>query len=144
MYLTLSWWRPISYRNQSIDLWSKSMDWFLYDNSLRHESVKCPHSLVSNPESTKMSFSLFQNLLLNSFVKPSLPGDFSFCMLFRQFYKYFSVKSSSESFDLSSEWFETLRWLKKLSVSATVFCLRFLKRVSFKIPLYILKYVFDL
>ena len=27
-------------RNQSIDLQSKSMDWFLYDNGLRHERVK--------------------------------------------------------------------------------------------------------
>ena len=24
--------RPLSYRNQSIDLLRKSMDWFLYDN----------------------------------------------------------------------------------------------------------------
>ena len=32
--LTLSWRRPLSYRNQSIDLQSKSMDWFLYDNGL--------------------------------------------------------------------------------------------------------------
>ena len=39
-HLTLSWRRPLSYRNQSIDLLSKSMDWFLYDNDLRHESVK--------------------------------------------------------------------------------------------------------
>ena len=31
---------PLSYRNQSIDLLRKSMDWFLYDNGLRHESVK--------------------------------------------------------------------------------------------------------
>ena len=38
--LTLSWQRPLSYRNQSIDLWSKSMDWVLYDNGLRHERVK--------------------------------------------------------------------------------------------------------
>ena len=38
--LTLSWWRPISYRNQSIDLLSKSVDWFLYDIGLRHERVK--------------------------------------------------------------------------------------------------------
>ena len=38
--LTLSWRRSISYRNQSIDLGSKSMDWFLYDNGLRHERVK--------------------------------------------------------------------------------------------------------
>ena len=38
--LTLSGWRPLSYRNQSIDLRSKSMDWFLYDNDLHHERVK--------------------------------------------------------------------------------------------------------
>ena len=30
----------LSYRNQSTDLLSKSMDWFLYDNGLRHERVK--------------------------------------------------------------------------------------------------------
>ena len=29
----------LSYRNQSIDLMRKSMDWFLYDNGLRHERV---------------------------------------------------------------------------------------------------------
>ena len=28
------------YRNQWIDLLSKSMDWFLYDRDLRHERVK--------------------------------------------------------------------------------------------------------
>ena len=32
--------RPQPYRNQSIDLQSKLMDWFLYDNGLRHERVK--------------------------------------------------------------------------------------------------------
>ena len=39
--LTLSWRRPLSYRNQSTDLLRKSMDWFLCDNGLRHERVKC-------------------------------------------------------------------------------------------------------
>ena len=38
--LTLSWRRPLSYRNQSIDLHRKSIDWFLYDNDLCHERVK--------------------------------------------------------------------------------------------------------
>ena len=38
--ITLSWRRLLSYRNQSIDLQSKSMDWFLYDNGLYHERVK--------------------------------------------------------------------------------------------------------
>ena len=37
--LTLSRRRPLSYRNQSTDLQSKSMDWFLYDRGLRHERV---------------------------------------------------------------------------------------------------------
>ena len=37
--LTLSRRRPLSYRNQSIDLLWKSMDWFLYDTGLRLESV---------------------------------------------------------------------------------------------------------
>ena len=38
--LTLPWRRPISYRNQSIDLRGKSMDWFLYDIGVRHERFK--------------------------------------------------------------------------------------------------------
>ena len=37
--LTLLWRRPLAYRNQSIDLRSKSMDWFLYNNGLRHDRV---------------------------------------------------------------------------------------------------------
>ena len=37
--LTLSWQRPRSYRNQSIDLQSKSRDWFLYHRDLRYERV---------------------------------------------------------------------------------------------------------
>ena len=38
--LTLSWPMYLSYRNQSTDLLSKSMDWFLYDRDLCHEKVK--------------------------------------------------------------------------------------------------------
>ena len=38
-FATLSWRRSLSYRNQSIDLHRKSMDWFLYDRELRHERV---------------------------------------------------------------------------------------------------------
>ena len=41
--LTLSWRRSLSYRNQSIYLQSKSVDWFLYDRYLRHEGVKQCH-----------------------------------------------------------------------------------------------------
>ena len=43
-FLTLSWRRSLSYRNQSIDLLCKSMDWFLYDNDLRHKIVKLASS----------------------------------------------------------------------------------------------------
>ena len=39
LLLTPSWQRLLSYRNQSIDLHSKSMDVFLYDNGLCHEKV---------------------------------------------------------------------------------------------------------
>ena len=35
----------LSYRNQSIDLRSKSMDWFLHDNGFRHERVNM-HYLI--------------------------------------------------------------------------------------------------
>ena len=37
--LSLSRQRSLSYRNQSINLLCKSMDWFLYDRDLRHERV---------------------------------------------------------------------------------------------------------
>ena len=40
--LTLSWRGPLLYRNQSIDLQGKSVDWFLYDNGLRHERFNYP------------------------------------------------------------------------------------------------------
>ena len=43
--LTLSWRRPLSYRNQPIDLLCKSMNWFLYDNGLCHERVNVMHHL---------------------------------------------------------------------------------------------------
>ena len=38
--LTLPWRRSLSYRNQSINLQIKSMNWFLYDRDHRHERVK--------------------------------------------------------------------------------------------------------
>ena len=61
MTLTLSWRRPLSYRNQSTDLLWKSLDWFLYDNGLHHERVKmstaillleCHHLCWLNPRPT--------------------------------------------------------------------------------------------
>ena len=40
IFLTLSWRRFLSYRNQFTHLQTKSIEWFLYDNNLRHERVK--------------------------------------------------------------------------------------------------------
>ena len=51
--LTLSRQRPLSYRNQSIDLPSKSMDWFLYDNGLRHKRVKNERSEICGRQPLK-------------------------------------------------------------------------------------------
>ena len=50
IYLTLSWRRPLSYRNQSIDLLCKSMDWFLYHNGLRYERVNTEMNIYSYSE----------------------------------------------------------------------------------------------
>ena len=44
--LALSWRRSLSYRNQSIDLLSKSIDWFLYDRDLLHERVNNFRKLI--------------------------------------------------------------------------------------------------
>ena len=40
LFLTLWWRRSLSYRNQSIGLFCKSMGWFLYGRDLSHERVK--------------------------------------------------------------------------------------------------------
>ena len=44
--LTLSWWRSLSYTNQSFDLFCKSMDWFLYDKDLRHERFRTDANII--------------------------------------------------------------------------------------------------
>ena len=48
--LNLLWRRPLPYRNQSIDLQSKSIDWFLYDNGLRHERMTIKRTLTVKRE----------------------------------------------------------------------------------------------
>ena len=60
-HLTLSWRRSLSYKNQSIDLQRKSMDWFLYDRDLRHERVKrnsCPTQQKKYLKGTNRSLKL--------------------------------------------------------------------------------------
>ena len=46
--LTLSWRRSLSYRNQSIDLQSKSVNWFLYLRGLHHERVNVCHRMLNH------------------------------------------------------------------------------------------------
>ena len=70
--LTLSWGRPLSYRNQSIDLFRKSMDWFLYDISLRHEKVKS-----QGPRKPKTHFYYLQSSLINNSAHTSITKSFS-------------------------------------------------------------------
>ena len=65
--LTLSWQRPLSYTNQSIDLHSKSMDWFLYYNGFRHERVKMGKKwskMLSPTYSLKFKNIIFESRLL--------------------------------------------------------------------------------
>ena len=53
--LTLSWRRPLSYRNQS-------MDWFLYDNGLRHERVNLKAPIKVKIDVLCISFFYIKNL----------------------------------------------------------------------------------
>ena len=68
--LTLSWRKPLSYRNQSTDLQSKSIDWFLYNNDLRHERVNNIGLRIPALSSTKSvnASTSCPNLLQNTFI----------------------------------------------------------------------------
>ena len=52
--LNLLWRRPLSYRDQSIDLLRKSMDWFLYDTASVMKGLNVP-----NHSDTKLFYSLY-------------------------------------------------------------------------------------
>ena len=54
--LTLSWRRPLSYRN---------LDWFLYDNGLRHRRVKDCESFTSNSELLRNTAKYWKALTLS-------------------------------------------------------------------------------
>ena len=49
----------LSYKNQSLDLQNKSIDWFLYDRDLGHERVNC------NPEIRELAILLFDITKVN-------------------------------------------------------------------------------
>ena len=68
--LILSWRRPLSYSNQSIDLLYKSMDWFLYDNDLVHERVKCRINWKKlNPTFLSILHSVFIKIFMKILLK---------------------------------------------------------------------------
>ena len=60
-FLTLSWWRFLSYRNQFIDLLSKSMDWFLYDMNLHHGRFNQVLPKMSHATRLKFSSTIIQS-----------------------------------------------------------------------------------
>ena len=84
--LTLSWWRSLSYRNQSTDLLRKSMDWFLYDNDLSHKRAKSSFFRDS-------ANSAFWFWLYNSEKKYRSRGNFSFLSQFQQFLHYIDFRN---------------------------------------------------
>ena len=53
--LTLSWQKPLSYRNKFVDLLYNSMVWFLYDRDLRHERVNLFDTYLSGTNLCKFS-----------------------------------------------------------------------------------------
>ena len=66
-WLTLSWRRSLSYRNQSIDIQSTPIDWFLYDRDLRHERVKTHKNMEFYPISIFHIKSLCEKTMSNYF-----------------------------------------------------------------------------
>ena len=65
--LTLSRRRPLSYRNQPIDLLRKSMGWFLHDNGLRLERVKM---LINWPQHKGWNYNTLSLSLSRTFKGP--------------------------------------------------------------------------
>ena len=88
VWLTLSWWRQLSCRNQSIDLRSKSMDWFLYNNGLCHERAnymfdRWPKTKINLPFSSWLELVCRKAqgwVFLIILLKIDL-GNVSFCLL---------------------------------------------------------------
>ena len=86
---TLLWRRFLSYRNQSIDLQSISMDWFLYDRDFRHARVKIKRPRVGS------GIMYLEVEKLSKFLKHS---DVIIIFLISSFV-YLSIKSSMEKCD---------------------------------------------
>ena len=90
----------VSYRNQSIDLLGKSMDWFLYDNGLRHERVN-----VRKTSERSSYFSKVAGLFLANFAKVNtVTGIFQrFYLGFKQF-SFFFLSNRMKYFQKTFQW----------------------------------------
>ena len=64
-YLTLSWRRFLSSRNQPIDLHNKSLDWFLHDRDLRRERLNPFHVNFSSLDSFWYYIALYRNQFID-------------------------------------------------------------------------------
>ena len=64
--ITFSLRKSLSYRNQSIDLHSKSIHWLIYDRGLRHGSVKHAESTLVHKNSNKSELKKTHKLLLDA------------------------------------------------------------------------------
>ena len=103
--LTLSQWRFLSYRNQSIDLLCKSMDQFLYDRDLRHERVgKAIYACKTNLLSIEAYSEPCQTSMMGRFakiVKGYFPKTLHFrcltrCRIPLSIYLFFSINRKKQ------------------------------------------------
>ena len=94
----ISWQRSVSYRNQSIDLHIKSIDWFLYDRGLRYERVKSSLGALTQPK-------LHINIITESFHFSQEPFNFTiiFCVQLQIIHVFSSNESGMSEMQKSSE-----------------------------------------
>ena len=110
--LTLSLQRYLSNRNQSIDLQSKSVDWFLYDRDLSHKRVnKLP------------LFNQLNSVLVNALILYPLktPVNFWFSSVFREYKMGTLVRKGliTKSFEICTKCGNINFRLKKHKISDT-------------------------
>ena len=74
--INLSWRSVLLYRSQFINLGSRSMDWFLYDRALRHETVEA-HLLICTLEYTLSFWDHSVHWGINPLLKNTTPSFLS-------------------------------------------------------------------
>ena len=148
--LTLSWRRPISYRNQSIDLLRKSMVWFLYDIGIRHERVKAFFNHFSVDWVDWVSFvvclsrlyplKLFKGCLPQYLLSPFLKtlSQLSLRLVFIYFFSHIRLRTEIYKQTLFEQpWIYLLYW-------PNIFTNKLAKRVHMKRELFFWKQKFQI